>query len=92
MSGVARSHTALAPDGRTRLPRLDMTACSHRASAASELQQDSTWIGVEDYAALRDVTPQTVRNWIRRGELKAHDSGHGYMINRNAKRQREVHR
>ena len=58
----------------------------------NELQQDSTWIGVEDYAALHDVTPQTVRNWIRRGELKAHDSGHGYMINRNAKRQREVHR
>ncbi len=57
-----------------------------------ELQQDSTWVGVEDYAELHDVTPQTVRNWIRRGELKSHKSGHGYIIHRNAKRQREVHR
>jgi predicted transcriptional regulator len=43
---------------------------------------------VEQYAKDHAVTPQTVRNWIRRGQLKADRTPHGYMIQHTAQRQR----
>jgi DNA-binding transcriptional MerR regulator len=41
---------------------------------------------VDDYAHQKLVTPQTVRNWIRRGQLPAERTAKGYRIARDAQR------
>ena len=56
-------------------------------SQLKALESDTVWLTVEQYADLKLVTPQTVRNWIRRGELAAHDTEKGYRIKRGEERQ-----
>ncbi len=51
-----------------------------------DIERDTEEISTEQYAELHGVTPQTVGNWIRRGELKATREGHAWQIRRNATR------
>jgi hypothetical protein len=44
---------------------------------------------VEQYARDHGVTPQTVCRWIRRKELEAEQTPHGYRIARSAVRRRK---
>ena len=39
-----------------------------------------TWLSVERIARELDVSEETVRNWIRRGQLKAYKFGRDYRI------------
>lgn len=56
-----------------------------------ELEADMGFLSVEDYARLHKVTPQTVRTWIRDGELPAVRTDRGaYQIRRDAKRKRSA--
>lgn len=43
---------------------------------------------VEQYAQDYGVSPQSVRNWIHRGQLEATKTAHGWMIPRTARRRR----
>jgi hypothetical protein len=43
----------------------------------------------EQYAARHNVTPQTVRGWIKRGELHATRTPHGWQIPQTARRARK---
>ncbi|MBK8002408.1 MAG: helix-turn-helix domain-containing protein [Gemmatimonadetes bacterium] len=52
------------------------------------LDQETEWLSTEDYAVMKGVTPQTVRNWIRRGELRALRAGLGFRIRRTEERRR----
>lgn len=45
---------------------------------------------VEERAAVEHVTPQTVRSWIRNGELTARRGANGYEIPREAERVRRA--
>lgn len=49
---------------------------------------DGEWVTVEGYAALPDVdvTPQTVRAWIRSGQLAARPTTKGYLIKKDERR------
>lgn len=49
---------------------------------------EGDWLGVEDYAALPDVdrTPQTIRAWIRAGQLAAKATPRGYLIRKDERR------
>lgn len=49
---------------------------------------EGEWLSVEDYAAQPDVnrTAQTVRAWIRAGQLAAKPTGRGYLIRKGEKR------
>lgn len=50
------------------------------------------WLTVEEYAAQPDVdvTPQTVRAWIRSGQLAAVPTPRGYKIRKNETRVRRT--
>jgi excisionase family DNA binding protein len=52
----------------------------------AELEADAEHVTPAQYASLHGVTEQTVRNWIRRGELAAEDTPRGYRIPRAAVR------
>lgn len=53
----------------------------------SMLEDASSWLSVEAFAEIKQVTPQTVRAWIRRGELKAETTARGaYRVQRGAER------
>lgn len=62
------------------------------AARLAEAASADVGLTVEQYAGLPevDVTPQTVRNWIRRGELAAIETPKGYRIARAAKRIRRA--
>ncbi len=53
-----------------------------------ELEQKANWVNTEEYARLHGITPQTVRNWIRSGDLDAHETPKGYVINRHTQRRK----
>jgi hypothetical protein len=55
-----------------------------------QLEADTAWLTPGAYAEMHDVTPQTVRAWIRRGELDARDAGSGWLIRRSAVRKRAL--
>jgi excisionase family DNA binding protein len=69
-------------------------ALTHCASELGEqlrqLDADTALLSVEDYAAARHVTPQTVRAWIRHGELEAVRTERGYRIRRVARRRKSA--
>ncbi len=50
----------------------------------------TTLLTVDAYAELHDRTPQTVRNWINRGELEAREGPRGWLIPRSAVRKRRT--
>ena len=54
----------------------------------AELDQKVNWVNTEEYAELHGITPQTVRSWIRSGDLDAHETPKGYVINRHTKRRK----
>lgn len=58
------------------------------------LETESEWLTPEQYGAqhIPHVSGQTVRNWIRRGELSAEDTPRGYRIARRAQRARHDRR
>ena len=41
-----------------------------------------TWLSVEGIAKELNVSEETVRNWIRRGQLKAYKFGRDFRIKR----------
>jgi len=55
-----------------------------------QLSDDTLWLGVTDYATLHRISPQTVRAWIRKGELDAKRVGLGWLMRRDAKRARRL--
>lgn len=61
----------------------DLTARIENARLA-----DGEWLTVEEYALLPDVdrTAQTVRAWIRAGQLAAKSTPNGYMIRKDERR------
>ncbi len=81
-------------DQRRRLSRHDPVADALDYCAAELLDQLRMVDGpaavrtVEQYAADHGVTPQTVRNWIGRGELEAYRTPHGWRVPRTARRRR----
>ena len=81
---------------RRRLSQVDPVAdtldyfASELLEQVRTYEQTSHWLTVAQYAQLKLVTPQTVRNWIRRGELSAEPDGKGgWLIPRGAERARK---
>jgi hypothetical protein len=56
------------------------------------LENDSEWLTPEEYGAQYkpEISGQTVRNWIHRGELKAEHTAKGYRIARRTQRVRRA--
>lgn len=52
-----------------------------KADAVADEQRKQTY-SVSDAADLFDVDPESVRRWIRSGDLKASKIGRGYRISR----------
>lgn len=83
---------------RRRISKLDPVAdtldyCAGEISARLRtIGASHEALSVEEYAAQASppVTPQTVRVWIRTGQLPAIQTTKGYKIDRNAKRARRV--
>jgi hypothetical protein len=78
---------------RRRISRFDPAAealeyCAGELEARIKAVEHDNRLTVEQYAKLPhvDVTPQTVRMWIRTGQLQAQDSPKGYKIPADAKR------
>jgi len=69
-----------------------LTHCaSELEELVRELDADLAMISVEDYARAHHVTPQTVRNWIRDGELPAVQTERGHWrIRRDARRKKSA--
>lgn len=53
-----------------------------------QYEDPTAMLSVEAYAEMHGVTPQTVRNWIRGGELDARNTGRRWEIPRGAERRR----
>lgn len=53
-----------------------------------QMEKDSEGLTVHQYARLKKCSPQTIRNWIRRGELRAERTPRGFIIPRAADRRR----
>jgi excisionase family DNA binding protein len=66
---------------------LDLCAGELRAQVEA-LAGGTFYLTVEEYATLNDVTPQTVRTWIKRKELPAIQTDRGWRIRREAHRRR----
>ncbi len=66
--------------------------CAAEMARHVELQRAGTHrLTVEQYAALKGVSEQTVRNWIRRGELEAEPGARGgYAVSPLAERKRRA--
>lgn len=81
-------------ESRRRVSRLDPVADALEYCAAELIEHVRVVDGlnavrtVEQFAADHGVTPQTVRGWIRRGELQATRTPHGWRIPRSAHRMR----
>lgn len=78
---------------RRRISKTDPVAdaieyCAGEIMARVKSVHEDNRLTVEQYAKLPhvDVTPQTVRNWIRTGQLQAIDGPKGYKIAADAKR------
>jgi hypothetical protein len=56
------------------------------ALQVADLEAGLATLTVYDMARIERVQPQTVRNWIRRGELAAVKTADGYAIPRTARR------
>lgn len=80
---------------RRNRSRHDPIADALDGAAAELLEVVKTYDGadatltVDQYARDHHVTPQTVRNWIRRGELAAKKTPNGWAIPRGAERRAE---
>lgn len=61
----------------------DLTARIENARIA-----EGEWLTVEAYAVLPDVdrTPQTIRAWIRAGQLAARPTPRGYLVRKDERR------
>ena len=69
---------------------LDHCASRLRGYVA-ELDQGLAYVSPEEYGAAHGVTPQTVRKWIRDGELEAvMTEGGAYKIRRDARRRKTL--
>ena len=55
-----------------------------------QMSQTFEFVTPAQYAELHNVTDQTVRNWIRKGELEAHQTAKGSLIRRTASRRRKT--
>lgn len=55
---------------------------------ARVLSDPTAMRSVEEYAAEHGVSAQTVRNWIRAGELEARETGRGFQIPSGATRRK----
>lgn len=54
------------------------------------VEEDEVFVTATEYARMHAVTPQTVRTWIRSGQLDAlKGPGRGLLIRRNSKRKEE---
>jgi helix-turn-helix protein len=54
------------------------------------VEEDDGFVTVAEYAEMHAVSPQSVRAWVRSGELDAHKGpGRGLLIRRNAKRKED---
>ena len=51
-----------------------------------EIARDARYLSPEEYARDHRVTPQTVRGWIRTGQLEAVRTGKGWQVPRLAER------
>jgi hypothetical protein len=77
---------------RRRISALDPVADTLEYCAAElqlrarEIEHATEEITPEQYARANDVTVQTVRTWIRQGQLKARETPKGYRIAKDAKR------
>lgn len=81
-------------EARRKVSRLDPVAdtLEYCAGELAERLRSATaaseWETVERRAAREGVTPQTVRAWIRTGQLHARPGAHGYQILASAERVR----
>jgi excisionase family DNA binding protein len=86
MEEEAKSRRKLTPTA----PDAVAEACDYwagrAATRAEELEREGATLTPAQFAALHNVTEQTVRNWIRRGELTAEPTASGYRIARSAVR------
>lgn len=80
-------------DKRRRISKSDPVAdtleyCAGELKSRLRSVHEDNRLTVEQYAKLPhvDVTPQTVRIWIRTGQLQAIDTPKGYKIAADAKR------
>jgi hypothetical protein len=65
-------------------------AIERMRSAVAEIDANHEYLSTEQYAALHgDVTPQSVCNWIRKGELEAIETPNGWRIKRGAVRRQK---
>jgi excisionase family DNA binding protein len=81
-------------ESRRRVSRQDPVADALEYCAAELIEHLRVVDGlnavrtVDQFAADHGITPQTVRGWIRRGELQATRTAHGWRIPRSAQRMR----
>jgi len=79
-------------DGRRELDPNDVPANTlvHCAGELDEevvgLRELTDLLSVEQWASHHDVTPQTVRNWIKAGKLEVFETARGVRIPRKARR------
>lgn len=77
---------------RRRISRADPIAdtleycAGELAARIKSAQSAETRLTVAQYASRAKVTPQTVCNWIRKGQLPAIDGPKGYLISADSKR------
>lgn len=64
---------------------------SELGARLATIEHESEWMTVRDYARQEGVTSQTVRTWIRTGELAATAGAKGYRIRRGTSRMRGAH-
>lgn len=60
------------------------------ASQVEALKTGVYYLTVEDYAALNDVSPPTVRAWIKTGQLRAISTESGWKIRKDEKRRKRA--
>lgn len=58
------------------------------SDAVNQLDRETAYLTVEQYAAAHAVAPDTVRRWIRAGQLAATKGATGYQIQRTAVRRK----
>lgn len=50
-----------------------------------EIETDTHWLSIEEYAALHGKAPQTVKDWMKRGWIQWATTPEGVKIPRSAK-------
>lgn len=96
VEGVTRTWIQEA-DKRRRISRADPVAdtleyCAGEIASRLRAVHSDNRLSVEQYAKLShiSVTPQTIRTWIRTGQLQAIETPKGYRIAPDAKRLRRT--